>query len=122
MFKWLENLDTKRWWNMLIITSFILMVLFGSKVITIVDPQAGFLFSLGILLFAIGESANHEKIQTYKKGHISYFDPFTGEEVGRGPLANFPDGYKYIRKPIFIGLVLDFVGLVFFIVGIIKLF
>jgi len=119
MFKWLENLDTKRWWNMLIITSFILMVLFGSKVITIVDPQAGFLFSLGILLFAIGESANHKKIIEYKIIQDSgTVDGWTGKDI----YQKVPIGASYIRKPIFIGLVLDFVGLVFFIVGIIKLF
>jgi len=122
MFKWLENLDTKRWWNMILIIGLTFAILFGTKTITLIDPQAGFLMSVGFILLAIGESANHKKAIQYQKGHISFFNPLSDQEVGQSPELDIPIGYKYVRKPIFIGIVFDIFGVALFLAGIAKLF
>jgi len=121
MFSWLDNLDKKRWWNMLIITSFIFAILFGAKVITIINPQAGFLISLGLLFVGIGEGANHKKITDYKIGKIVYYDPFSQEEYGKTPTLKIPKGYTYKREPIFIGILFDVIGIALIIIGLFKL-
>ena len=121
MFSWLDNLDKKRWWNMLIITSFIFAILFGAKVITIINPQAGFLISLGFLFVAIGEGANHKKVTDYHVGKIVYYNPFSEEIQGKSPTLKIPKGYTYKRKPIFIGILFDVIGIALIFIGLFKL-
>ncbi len=121
MFSWLENLDKKRWWNMIIIVGFIFAILFGAKIITIIDPQAGFLISVGLLFVGIGEGANHKKVIEYKIGKQIFYNPFSKTIEGESPTIKIPKGYIYKREPIFIGLLFDFIGVALIIIGLVKL-
>jgi len=121
MFSWLENLDKKRWWNMIIIVGFVFAILFGAKIITIIDPQAGFLLSIGLLFIGIGEGANHQKVTDYTTGKMVYFNPFSKTIKGETPTMKIPKGYIYKRKPIFIGILFDFIGIALIAIGLYKL-
>ena len=120
MFSWLENLDKKRWWNMLIIVGFIFAILFGMKLITIIPPIAGFLFSIGLLFVGIGEGANHQKIPNYETGEYAWIDPINNKKVASIP-AKIQKGYIYKRKPVFIGIVFDVFGILLMLIGLYKL-
>ena len=122
MFSWLEKLEHKRWWNMLIVVSFVFAVLFGTKAVTIIDPQAGFLMSIGLLFVGIGEGANHKKVTEYKTGKIVYYDPFFEKVRGETPTMKIPKGSIYKREPIFIGILFDAIGIALVFAGIVKIF
>ena len=106
---------------MLIITSFIFAILFGAKVITIINPQAGFLISIGFLFVGIGEGANHKKVTDYHIGNIVFYNPFSEEIQGKSPTLKIPKGYTYKREPIFIGILFDVIGIALIIIGLFKL-
>ena len=127
MFTWLENIEKKRWWMIFVIVGFIFSVLFGTGSISVINSEAGFIISVAVLVFGIAESANHKKVSIYKSGKVSYFDPYFDkeyfwDEIQNSPPVKIKTGESYIRKPIFIGIVLDIVSAVLFVVGVIKLF
>ena len=107
---------------MLIATGFIFAILFGTRVINIIDPQIGFLFSIGLLFVGIGESANHKKEIVYEKGNEIFYNPLNGEVIGKSPTLHIPKGTAYKRKPIFIGILFDIIGIAFITVALYKLF
>ena len=127
MFSWLEKLEFKRWWNMVIVIGFVFAVLFGTKAITIIDPTAGFLLSLATLLFGIAEAASHQEEMQYTVGREYHHNSYMPEDLFRDkwqkmPPVHIPTGKKYVRKPIFIGIVLDIVAAILFLAGVAKLF
>ena len=112
---------------MFVVIGFVFAILFGTKTITIINPEAGFLISIAMLAFGIAEAANHQEVTQYKKGKISYSDPYLQQEyfldeIKNSPTVHIPDGKTYVRKPIFIGIVLDIISAILFIAGVIKLF
>ncbi len=112
---------------MFVIVGFVFAILFGTKAITIVDPEAGFLLSIALLAFGIGEAANHKEVTSYETTKITHFDPYLDreyfmDEIRNSPFVRVPTGKTYVRKPVFVGIVLDAMAAVLFLAGVIKLF
>ncbi|RXK03811.1 hypothetical protein CRV02_01040 [Arcobacter sp. CECT 8989] len=98
------NLDFKRWYNMLIVSSFIVFVTCLGGVIGIYTPndmeflKTILIASIGFFFIGMGESSTRFMINDYEIGEYHQINPLTGESWGHIPNVKIPKGKKEIRK------------------------
>ncbi len=97
---------------LIVIGAFLVGLAFGFPQ-DFIDPRAVFFFGLFLLALGLGEAANHQEVEKYEKGRIALVNPLTGKEKGGIDNMRVKKGTHYVRRPVFIGVVLDALSLIF---------
>lgn len=117
-----KNLDFTRWYNVMLVFGFLLLMAFGTETFTVIDPQAGAAFSFAMVLVGIGEGANRHKVDDYEYGYTANFDKFTGKFISRIPIIERRlKGKKEVRIWTTAGKVFYLLGSLMAVLGFILL-
>ncbi|RYA23921.1 hypothetical protein CRU96_05800 [Malaciobacter halophilus] len=115
-----ENLDYKRWFNMIAVASFLVFFVSLTCALGIYEIQdVAFAkqmmsYSSALFFISVGEIANHQITKTYEQGELHQINPLTGESWGHIPNVK-KAVKKEIRKWHTPGVVLYLIGLTCFI-------
>lgn len=121
-----QNLDYKRWFNMIAVASFLIFSLCLGGIVGVYTPNDIPLIkiilsiSAGLFFISVGEIACKKIVIDEQIGDIHQINPLTGESWGHIPNVKISRGKKEIRTWTVPGIIFYLIGLVILFLSISK--
>jgi hypothetical protein len=121
-----QNLDYKRWFNMIAVASFLIFSICLGGIVGIYTPNDLLLIknimsiSIGLFFISVGEISCKKIVPNDEIGEIHHVNPLTGESWGKMSNVKISRGKKEIRIWTAPGIIFYLIGLGFLFSSILK--